>query len=249
MLCLRQKAFYRQGLQDQENGIQEGMSMALEFLFSPLLSLNPALSVLVFSVIILILINIFYKVLVNQAVAKDIKDRQKEFSRRMKEERKAGNTDKMNTLMKESLAENSKLMRMTMKPMIVSFIIVIIFLPWLAAVYGDVTAPMQNSTGVVTLKGINHTFSVKDGEISVEGGVNFKELSSGSQSCDNACFVIDNRKYEAYQDKNSIKFAPIVATFPFMLPVFGYTAGWLGWYLIVSIPLVVIIRKLMKIYV
>jgi uncharacterized membrane protein (DUF106 family) len=212
--------------------------MALEFLFNPLLGLQPALAILIFSAFVLFIINIFYKVLIKQHLAKAIKDRQKELSKRMQEERKAGNMDKMNALMKESLSENSKLMRMTMKPMIVSFVVVIIFLPWLHSVYGDVTAPMQNNTGIAALGGINHSFSI-----------NGKTLSSDFRKCDGNCFIINNRTYEVMKEGNAMKFAPIVATFPFSMPLLGYNVGWLGWYILVSIPLVVILRKLMKIYV
>ncbi len=218
--------------------------MALEFIFSPLLGLSPSLAVLVFSAIILFIINIFYKVLINQRIAKSIKDRQKEISRKMQEERKAGNTDKMNAMMKESLQENSKLMRMTMKPMIVSFIVVIIFLPWLYTIYGDVTATAQNSTGVVALGGANHTFAISGDTINVEGA------SEYTGKCDARCLTIDGRHYEIMKEGGDIvKFAPVVAVLPFALPLLGYTVGWLGWYILVSIPLVIIIRKLMKIYV
>ena len=217
--------------------------MALEFLFNPLLALSPSLAVLIFSGIILFIINIFYKILINQKAAKAIKDRQKELSKKMQEERKAGNTDKMNSLMKESLGENSKLMRMTMKPMIVSFVVVIIFLPWLHTIYGDVAAPVQNNTGAVALMGVNHTFSLAGNDVSVPGAAEYKG------QCDGKCLSVDNRGYEVRQEGNGVIFAPIVATMPYALPLLGYTVGWLGWYILVSIPLVIIIRKLMKIYV
>jgi uncharacterized membrane protein (DUF106 family) len=218
--------------------------MALEFLFSPLLSLGPALGVFIFSIIILILINIFYKILVNQTVAKDIKARQKEISKRMQDERKKGDMNKMNELMKESLSENSRLMRMNMKPMIASFVIVIIFLPWLNITYGDHTVSLQNSTGVANLFGINHTVSVSGSEIAVEGGT----MLGSDRKCDTTCFLIDNRSYEVEVQNNAVKFSPIVATFPFAFPIFGYTIGWLGWYILGSVPLVIMIRKFMKIY-
>lgn len=217
--------------------------MVLEFLFDPLLALSPALAVLIFSAIILFIINIFYKLLINQRAAKAIKDRQKELSKKMQEERKAGNTDKMNALMKESLGENSKLMRMTMKPMIVSFVVVIIFLPWLNGVYGDVASPVQNNTGMVALAGANYTFSASGNDISVEGASDYKG------QCDGRCLLINDRAYEVRKEGNTAIFAPIVATLPFALPLLGYTTGWLGWYILVSIPLVIILRKLMKIYV
>ncbi len=217
--------------------------MVLEFLFNPLLSLQSALAVLIFSAVILVIINVFYKILINQRAAKAIKDRQKELSKKMQDERKAGHTDKMNALMKESLQENSKLMRMTLKPMIVSFIVVIIFLPWLQSVYGDRLGQANNDTGTIGLGNVNYTFTVNGGYASIAGSAEHKG------GCDAQCLRIDGRSYEITREGGNTKFAPIVAIFPFALPLFGNTAGWLGWYILVSIPLVIIIRKLMKIYV
>ncbi|MBI4170080.1 MAG: DUF106 domain-containing protein [Candidatus Aenigmarchaeota archaeon] len=217
--------------------------MVLEFLFNPLLSLSPALAVLIFSGIILVIINVFYKVLINQNAAKAIKDRQKEISKKLQAERKAGNTDKMNALMKESLQENSKLMRMTLKPMIVSFIIVIIFLPWLHSVYGDGFGQISDSKGTVKLNGVDYSFSIDNNGITVDNAAAYKG------PCDAQCVAVNGNAYEITREGDKVKFGPIVASLPFALPLLGYTAGWLGWYILVSIPLVIIIRKLMKIYV
>jgi uncharacterized membrane protein (DUF106 family) len=221
--------------------------MALEFLFNPLLGAQPALSILIFAFIILVIINVFYKVLVNQREAKAIKERQKDISKRMQTERKAGNMDKMNALMKESLQENSKMMKMTLKPMLVSFVIVIIFLPWLNVTYGDVFAPVNNGTGIVNLRGTNHTFSVSDSNITVSGATDYR---NGKLQCDTAnCLAIDGRHYEISKNGDNLKFSTVVAVFLFAVPILGYDVGWLGWYILVSIPLVIIIRKAMKIYI
>ena len=96
----------------------------LGFLFDPLLVLEPALAVTIFAIIILILINLCYRFLINQQEAKQLKERTKELNKQMKEERKQGNTERANELMKDVMTENSKLMRMTMKPMLVSFVII-----------------------------------------------------------------------------------------------------------------------------
>ncbi len=217
--------------------------MVLEFIFNPLLSLQSALAVLIFSAIILIIMNVFYKILINQNAAKAIKDRQKDISKRIQTERKSGNTDKMNALMKESLQENSKLMRMTLKPMIISFIIVIIFLPWLNDVYGDRFGQMSDSRGTVRLNNADYAFTINNNDINVEGAATY------NGKCDAQCVAVSGNAYEITREGGKVKFAPIVASLPFALPLLGYTAGWLGWYIVVSIPLVIIIRKLMKIYV
>jgi len=57
--------------------------VVLEFVFGFLLNYTPALSVFIFSIIILVVINIFYKILVNQNDAKMTKERTKEISRQI----------------------------------------------------------------------------------------------------------------------------------------------------------------------
>ena len=60
---------------------------------------------------------------------------------------------------------------------------------------------------------------------------------------------IEDRRYEISASNEGVKLSYVVALLPVSLPVAGNTLGWLGWYIIVSIPLVVMMRKLMKIYV
>ncbi len=210
----------------------------LEFIFSFLLNYTPALSVFIFSIIILIVINIFYKVLVNQNDAKQIKQRSKEISAHMKEAQKAKDSDKSKKLMGELLQNNNRMMRLTIKPMIVSLIVVILLLPSLSTFYGDKTVALQDNVGNVTLEGGVYQIEKSDSLVRVAGG-----------DCMTPCTAeLSAHTYKITQENNGVKFAMIVATLPVALPFFGSTFGWLGWYIICSIPLVVIIRKAMKNY-
>ena len=209
----------------------------LEFIFAPLTAYAPALSVLIFSVIILFIINIFYRILINQNDARHIKQRTKELSKEMKEEQKAGNTDKSKALMSEMLGQNSKMMKMTMKPMIISLIIVVILLPSLATFYGDKIAPMTDGQGSIMLNGNTHQIEGSGSLIRVDGG-----------DCTLPCTLeLDGSTYKVMAEGSGVKFAQIVAVMPLSIPFFGDSFGWLGWYIICSIPLVVLMRKFMKI--
>lgn len=209
----------------------------LEFIFGFLLNYTPALSVFVFSVIILIVINIFYKILINQNEAKQIKDRSKEISAQMKEAQKAKDTDKSKRLMSELMQNNNKMMKLTMKPMIVSLIVVIVLLPSLSTFYGDKIVALQDNKGSVTLSGQNYTLEKSNGLVRIAGG-----------DCVTPCTVeLANHNYKVTQDNDNINVAMIVTTLPITLPFLGNTFGWLGWYIICSMPLVIIIRKAMKI--
>lgn len=210
----------------------------LEFLFSFLLAYTPALAVLIFSIIILIVINIFYKVLINQNEAKRIKQKTKDISKEMKEAQKAGDTTRSKKLMSEMLTENNRMMKMTMKPMIVSLIVVIVLLPSLATFYSDKMVVLQDGKGNVTLDGTAYQVQKTGNNVSI-----------GSTNCDVPCQErIGKHTYKVSMENSNVKIAQIVATLPFALPFLGSTFGWLGWYIICSMPLVIIIRKAMKIY-
>ena len=141
---------------------------------------DPYMAIIFVAIIILLIINVCQRLLINQAKANEVKARTKELSAQMKEYQKEGKTDKTKELLSEMMAENNKLMRMNMKPMIVSLIVVILLLPSMATVYG--------SNSVVVL--------------------------------------------------------------PFSIPFFGGNAlSWFWWYLFVSIPIALFIRKLFKIQV
>ncbi|MBI2579531.1 MAG: DUF106 domain-containing protein [Candidatus Aenigmarchaeota archaeon] len=138
---------------------------------------HPIIFVSLFSFFMLVIINIFYRILVNQTKAKETKDLIAELSKKMKESQKSGNTEESKKAMSQMMQEQGALMRMSMKPMIISMIIVIIFLPLLSGVYPGTT----------------------------------------------------------------------VARLPVPLPVVNGAVGWLGWYIIFSIPAAIVIRKIMKI--
>ena len=211
----------------------------LEFLFAFLLNYQPAFAVIIFATITLFVINIFYKFLINQNEAKQLKQRTKELNKELREAQKAKNMDKANKLMNEMLSQNSKTMKMTMKPMMVSLIVVILFLPSMGIFYGDKHVTLQNSTGTVTINSINYTV-VRDGT----------SVKIGEQTCSIPCTQkIGKYNYKVSDENGNVKVAMIVATLPITLPILGNTFGWLGWYIICSIPLVIVIRKFMKIYI
>ncbi len=210
----------------------------LEFLFSPLTLLPPVVSILIFSVFVTFLINIFYKIMINQNEAKSVKDRINEISKQMKAEQKKGNSEKASSLLKEMMSENSKIMRMTMKPMMISLIIVIIVLPTMPSFYGDKLVDLKDNKGTVKINGAEY-------QVQLDGN----KVSIGSEECNAPCEISLNSRQEVSMEAGKVKIAPIVAFLPIPLPFAGSNLGWLGWYFIVSIPTMLLIRKFMKIYV
>src|SRR3989338_2363819 len=203
-----------------------------------LLSFPPSIAVVIFSVFIGIIINFFYKVLVNQNEVRQVKARVKEVQKQSSDARKAGDTKRSSELMSEAMKENSKMMRFTMKPMVVSMVIVIIFLPLLSELYVDSsTAVPVNGVGILTADGKTYALE-RTGE----------QLKINDVVCDMPCVQnLGDYNWKIAAEGDNIKFSRIIVTLPVPIPYFGDNFGWLGWYIISSIPIMIIIRKLMKI--
>ena len=134
----------------------------------------PILEILA-SVAITLVITIIYKFLANQNEMKQLKISMKEKQAKIKELQKT-NPQEANKMLNEVMALSSKQMRMNMKPMLLTLIVVSIALPW------------------------------------------FGQAFPGA-----------------------------VVKLPFTLPYFENDFGWLAWYIIVSIPLGILFRKLLRV--
>jgi len=234
----------------------------LDFLFSPLLVLEPVLAITIFAVVILILINLCYRFLVNQQASKQIKEKVKELNKQMKEEQKKGNKDRVNELMKEIMVEQNKIMRTTMKPMLASFVIVILFLPSLSSNYVDHTAVLTQNTGNTTIANELYLIQLENDKVNViKGGVTvFSFTSAIKEKIGNNEYLISHEKQGCmlfFCHPEQIKFSQIVAETPVPVPVFPSMNsiivfnkkefGWLGWYFLISTPFAILIRKMLKI--
>ncbi|MFC2142871.1 EMC3/TMCO1 family protein [Candidatus Aenigmatarchaeota archaeon] len=215
----------------------------------------PVLAVTLYAIVILIIINFFYKILINQEEAKALKEKTKLIRSRMKEYQKSGNKEKTSELMSEMMQDQNKLMRMTMKPMIVSFIIVIVLLPGINNMYGDLLVPMENGFADFQLNEKDYSLQFSENNIDV--------ISNGEDvfSCEVPCTQkINDLNYIVKLRDDSMVFAPIAAKLPVPIKFFilGQDAvidgedevviGWLAWYIILSIPIAIIIRRTFKIH-
>lgn len=204
-----------------------------------MLGLPPYLSVILISLVILFIINIFYKILIKQHEAKKIKENINELNKKMREAQKKSDKDAVNKLFREIMSENNKIMKMSLKPMLISFLIVILILPFLSSTYSDRTAIISDGKGNVTLEG--NLYQVQKNE---------STLTVGNTTCQLPCREkIEGSYWQILPEGNNVKFARIVVILPYSLPFIQDKLGWLGWYILASIPLMIIIRKLLKIYV
>jgi len=199
---------------------------------------TPSLSLLIFSVVIVFLLNIPYRFLMNRHEAATIKGKVKELQERSKYVQRQGNAMLASQLMRESLVESSKLTKLTMKPMLASLVIVVLVLPLIGNSYNDVTVPIKDGAGEAKLNGNTYAVEVNGNNVKISNGI----------ECEAPCRKnFDNALWNVVIDKDNVVLQRIVALLPVSLPIFNDAAGWLGWYFIVSIPLMILFRKLLKI--
>ena len=125
------------------------MIRTMNVIFSPITNLNPTLAIFIYAAFVSFLITLPYKFLIDHQKVKEIKEKIKELSEKMKEEQKSGNKEKVNELLAESMKLNNELMRQTFKPMMLAFIIAIIFIPWLAHEYSNISIRMPFSLPLI----------------------------------------------------------------------------------------------------
>jgi len=191
-------------------------------------SMNPTLAVFLIGAITLLIINVFYRILINQDKAGDLKKRVKMLSDESKKYK--NEPEKQKEFMKEMMGAQRDMMRMNMKPMIVSLIVVAIALPLLAAEFHDVVAPLDATE--IKLNGMTYPLSISGNIITIDGN-----------SCQSPCALeVGGRLWNLAVEGNQLKGYMVVAVLPFSLPIVGSQLGWIVWYILTSVPLAIIIR-------
>ncbi len=155
----------------------EAYYAVLSAIFAPVLALPPALAETILAAMIVFIITVLYKYLVDQEQMREHKEQIKTMQQKIKELQKT-NPAEANKMLGDVLGMTNKQMLMNLKPMLVTMAFVLVFLPWIASVFGGKS----------------------------------------------------------------------VVLLPFALPFFGSELGWIAWYLIVSIPLSLLFRKMLGVH-
>lgn len=212
------------------------------------------LFIILFSILVLVVINVFYRILINQDEVLDIKDRMKHLEEESKKNK--NDPEKTKEYFGKIMDENRKLTKLSLKPMLVSFAIIMVMLPIISIFYTDFSAPLDtNNMGNVT---IGSFYLVKLDN----NTVNLLQNDTIALNCTIPCmkqidgkmFNIHNESVEVDgQKEEHIRFSRIVIETPvsenFMRAVtFGFLGRDLGWiwlYIMLSMPLTIVVKKLM----
>lgn len=223
--------------------------------FQPILAMGPYVSLGFFSVCLAGLFSVIYWYMLDIERAEEVKEKISEYQDKMKEARENDETEKASEHMQKTMKLNQRLMKLNMQPMIGTMIFVALLFPWLGATFaptveltqtddntfeGNFTYAQQNVPLTVTNQSGNVTVTT-DGQTAEVGEriqafgtgwdiMRFKEHTGG---------IFSGPK--GYILKLNAKFVDL----PFSAPLVGDELNWLGFYIIIAMPLTYIFRKLL----
>ena len=239
----------------------------------PLLSLSPAMALMIISLVIAVFVTLIYKFTTNQELMKTLREDLKRFQSEMKQFRKE--PQKMMSLQKQAMEKNMQYMMQSMKSTIFTMIPIIIVFGWLSAhlAYEPILPGQEFTTTLTFGKGATGNVSL---EALPENQIEFLGEATQRIEDNKAAFTLkgpegdyslkykfldkeyskdlmitNERNYakpeEFFRDGNlkSIKIGnmPLIA-----LNIFGCKIGWLGAYILFSIVFSMGFRKLLKLH-
>jgi len=199
---------------------------------------NPVIGIILISIVVSFILSLIYKLTTNQGELKKMNEELKELNAKFKEAQKNSDQKELMKLQSQMLQINSKKMNSTMKPMMITFLVIIpIFVFVFPSLYGDLTVKMDDSLqGVMKLGEVEREIQINENSLVLDGEEkSLDEVITVGESK----FVFKNFD----KDKSVASFKRIVVNLPISLPIWGSNIGWLGWYILVSIPFTTVFRK------
>ena len=228
----------------------EGIIVSLgNLVFYPLLDMDPVYAVVILSSLLSLIFSLANKVMVNQDKLKHVKAEMKKIQQEIKKARKKNNEKELSKLWEKSMKMNHQQLTMVLKPMVVSMLLIFMVFPWMRFTYGDVVSPVNDSSFLFERGDYENEFSVK----MISGdSVMIKDISSGKSYVPGDIVMLDERewtvRYDPPEDEEDIPklvFSSMKVKLPISIPFVGDSVGWLGFYILVSIPTTILFRKIL----
>lgn len=221
--------------------------------FQPLLAQGPYISLAAISAVLAGIISLLYWLIMDMEKRDRIKEKLDKQQEKMKEAQKDEDKD-ASEYMKKSFELNRDFMIVNFKPSIATMVLVALIFPWLGATYSPAIDLQQ--TGNDTFQG-NFTYAQQQIPVTVDNAtenttvqIDSQEYSVGDKFSEHGIdwriqrFHYDEGGFigtEGYKLKTSAEFVPL----PFSIPFAGDELNWLGFYIIVLMPLSILFRKLL----
>lgn len=244
----------------------------IDYALDPLLKMPSVYAILIIAFIITLVMTLIYKYVTDQAHMKKLKADMKKYQDEMK--KSATNKDKMMSIQKSAMDVNMQMMRESFKPMFLTFIPIILIFGWLNTnlTYMPVhpgqefvlRADLNANSGLASIKvpdsGVT-LLDAKDKEIAFgnvswrlkgDAGIYLFELSVNNRTYEHMVQISD---YKYMQPIMSYPEGPLKGTViemqkthPFgSFSLFGWFPGWLGVYILFSLPLSILLRKILDV--
>lgn len=236
--------------------IQSQLSVLFSFydsIFQPLLATSPYYALAFFSVALAGIFSLIYWRFLDVERQKELKEKLSEHQEKMKEAREEDDSEAVSEHMSKSLELNQKFMMLNLKPMMVTMLFVGLFFPWLSATFSP----------TVSLEGGNSAYT---GELSYAGEsvpIEVTEIEDDPRLVVNDEEVETGERFEAlgftwefnsagenggwFSSGISASISAVFVPLPFSLWYIGSALNWLGFYIIMAMPLTFAFRRMLGI--
>ncbi|MCD6464681.1 DUF106 domain-containing protein [Candidatus Woesearchaeota archaeon] len=254
------------------------LSSVLNPVLSPLLELPSAVSILLLSLVLNVLIVLVYKIATNQQEMRKLKERMKELQKELKANRT--NLEKAQKLQKELMKINGLYMKHSFKSTIYTFLPLIIIFSWMSSHYMfESIKPGSEFQVFISLQHVNESFlnNLKISVLPSSEGLKLVNKTLVNENIVLTMKALNTGRYDLVLELNNDRvvkqvivsekqeYAPVVEKFknsnfksvkiaqprlhPFgSFSIFGWHPGWLGTYIISSLVFNSLLRKLLKVY-
>lgn len=188
------------------------------------------------SAAIALVMTLIDKKTVNPEIMKEYKHRLEEYKKKANQAREQGKVADMQRYQQMMMNLSQQQMGIMMRRMMYSMVVVLPAFWLLGYAYGEASVKLADDSGTWSVDGKQLAVMVKDSRIFIDGA----EYGEGINS-------IAGSDYRLHFDgkSNTLKISSIIVNLPFSLPWFGNKLGWLGWYILSSLPASIFFRKLL----
>jgi len=189
---------------------------------------------------------VIYWFLLDIERADRIKKKINKYQDRMKEAREEDEQDKASKHFKKTLELNQRFMMLNLKPMLATMVFVALFFPWLGNTYAP-TIEMDsfNETG------FNGTIDYAGEQVPVNAVNNSGQMQFFTEGNENIRAygieweVISFEQVQGQDHDAELKINGVFLDLPFSIPLAGEAFNWLGFYILIVMPMTYIFRKLL----
>lgn len=205
----------------------------------------PFEATLIITIVFSFILALVYRLLTKPAEVKQIKDEVKILQKRSRELQKEGRQEESTKVLNESMQTNMKMMKMMMRPMLLSLILFFFFATWTAAAYAptiivpteDVSiAGFENArTGTFEFEDVSYDFVIHDGServrFDLNGNGNFADETDFG--LDEIIFTRNGQYWKFFGEEpdqfpfytapeGNVQFTPDIVLAPFEIPLLAW---------------------------